>query len=933
MKMKKIDKGIMNFSIRTIASYALTICAVFILSVSAAQAATFTVSNLNDSGTGSLRDAITQANTTAGFDTITFTTGAGTINLLTPLPAITDQVFIDGGATPTIELNGLATQSAGASSIGFYLRAGGSTIKGFIINRFGEAGIRMDTDGVGVDNGNAIFNNRIGTNAAGDSLTCGTSSCGNLNRGILVVGTTGHVIGTGTAAARNLISGNSGRGIDINAGGSASINGNFIGTNAAGTGDLGNLSHGISIVNSSGSSIGQSGRNIISGNNGSGIFISGDIGTPASNNVVTSNYIGTDVGGDTALGNNGSGVVVMDANNTIGGSGALRNIISGNNFNGVSISGSLATGNVVQGNFIGVGASGTSSVPNRESGVQISNQAFGNTVGGTGVTIGACDGVCNTIANNGDPDSQSARAGIYLDITAGVSNTLRGNSIFNNAGLGIDLGAPGATANDAMDPDTGANNQQNSPVLNSANNAGIIGGTLNSTPNTTFAIEFFRNATPDTAVTSEARTFIGSTSVTTDSGGNATFSFSSGASTLTTGQFVTATATSTAGAAQAIGDTSEISNIQAVVATTGGVGGFEADIAPRPNGDGVVQSNDVVQIRSFLTSNCNTINTTTNEFQRADSAPFASKGDGLLASNDVVQARRYVNNSDAPQLAGGPTAPNGGCAGAMAAMMSGSETKASGGSSRVSGIAAPKIDRQVRVESTSAASPSTVTVNIRVDANGDESEYAFIVNYQAPLSNPVVGNGTAGSLLRDCNIATAGQVNCSVGGFPTNNPASGNAGIGEIGAGTNQLLITITFNVAAGATPGSTTPLSLTNVNASNDAAALVSITGMGGLVSITGPTAAEASIAGRVRNSSGAGIGGVQMTLLETQSGASRTTMTAADGGYRFEGLEVGGDYIITPKYGGYSFSPGSKQFSLIEDLAEVDFVVTKKRTVRAFR
>ncbi|MEJ7862789.1 MAG: right-handed parallel beta-helix repeat-containing protein, partial [Pyrinomonadaceae bacterium] len=633
----KTNKGIRNFGIRKITNFAFAICAVFILSVFSAQAATFTVSNTNDDGEGSLRQAILDANGNAGPDNITFTTGTGfvTINLLTPLPAITDPVSIVAGNQPTVELNGAATQNVGTASIGFHLRAGSSTIQGFIINRFGEAGIRMDTDGTaGGDNGNTLRGNRIGTNTTGDSATCGTVSCGNINRGILIVGTTGHNIGiTGVSGGSNLISGNQGRGIEIAAGGSAIIRNNMIGTALNGTADLGNTSHGIFIVNSSGSTIGGAtastvDRNVISGNNGSGVFIAGDIGTPASNNTILGNFIGVTAFGNAILPNNGSGVVIQDANNTVGGTtAAARNVISGNGFNGVSISGSLATGNIVQGNFIGVGADGTTIVRNRDNGVQISNRAVNNLVGGTGVTVGACNGACNVIANNGDPNAFSSRAGIYLDITSGVGNTLRGNSIFNNTGLGIDLGMVGATANDAMDPDTGANNQQNSPVLNSANTAGFIGGELNSTSNTTFAIDFYRNAAPDTAATSEARTFIGSTTVMTDGSGNAPITFGSGMTTLANGQFVTATATSTGGAAQAIGDTSEISNAQTVVATTSGVGGIEGDVSPRPNGDSMIQSNDVVQVRRFQ-NGTDTPSTNPNEFQRADSAPFATKGDG-----------------------------------------------------------------------------------------------------------------------------------------------------------------------------------------------------------------------------------------------------------------------------------------------------------------
>jgi hypothetical protein len=568
---------------------ALSWCAVFALTICSVPLTTaqkngdqnlggvtpiFIVTTLADDGTGSFREAITNVNASSDGGEIRFAV-TGTINLVTPLPAITKPVVINNQTpsnqptpdTPTIELNGQATQNAGSASIGLWIRAGFSLIKGFAINRFGEAGIRMDTDGVGYDNENLIRSSYIGTNLAGDT------ALGNINRGILIVGTTQHFIG-GAEFDRNVISGNQGRGIEITAGGWAAVSGNYIGTNAAGTGDLGNTSDGVQIVNSSGSTIGyyndlNVNGNVISGNNGNGVSILTDFGFTASNNLVAGNYIGINAAGTAALGNNGSGVSIQAGGNTVGGSTVeLRNVISGNRTNGVSIGTTLATGNIIAGNYIGVAANGTTALANRDNGVQISNTAASNTIGGAGVTPGACDNSCNVIANNGDVNSLSARAGVYVDPTAGVSNTIQGNSIFNNTGIGIDLGAPGSTANDAGDPDTGPNNLQNFPVITSALTSGNVTGTLSSTPNTTFRIDFYRNSGSDGA-NSEGRTYIGSTTTTTDAGGNAVFGFSS-TTPLSAGQFITATATKTAGPTQAIGDTSEFSGQTLVTASGGG---------------------------------------------------------------------------------------------------------------------------------------------------------------------------------------------------------------------------------------------------------------------------------------------------------------------------------------------------------------------------
>lgn len=818
----------------------------------AIQAASFTVSTTTDAGSGSLRQAILDANAAPGPHTITITV-AGTVNLQTPLPAITQSVAIlTTSGQPDYELNGSATQGAGNASIGIYLRAGSSSVRGLVINRFGEAGIRMDTDNIGIDNGNTIAGNRIGTNVAG------TAAMANINRGILIVGTTGHTIGGSTTADRNLISGNSGRGIDINAGGNATVTGNYIGTNAAGTGDLGNLSHGIQIVNSSGSTIGGGAaatRNIIAGNNGSGITIIGDIGTPASNNIVRGNYIGVTSGGNTALPNNGSGVLVQGSNNTIGGATAgLGNVISSNAANGVSINSSLATANTVAGNSIGVGADGTTALANAQNGVQISNLSNGNTVGGTGVTAGSCNNSCNIIANNGALTSQTARAGVYVDTTAGSGNRIRGNSIFTNAGIGIDIAAPGRTANDVNDPDTGANNIQNFPTVTSASTTGLVSGSLNSTPNGAFFVDFYSSPTTDGQTTAEGRTYIGSTSVLTSASGNGTFDYSSG-QTLALGSFVTAVATSSGGSVQAIGDSSEFSDATAVTSTTGGGGGgaaagFESDISPRQTGDGNIQAGDVIQIRRFVNgSDTPSQGTgTDNEFQRADAAPFSTRGDGQINAGDVVQTRRYANTTDPRQNAGGPTGPtsNDFVATSRTDKFQSYDSNSLVTNNRSGRVKSSKngkdvvkqanlVPPQLQVQSTTATAGGKVTVNILVDADGTEAAYQFAFRYdQNVLSNPVIGAGTV-QAGRFCNIGSPPVINCVVESFPNNNPNSSDSQIGEIPAGNGQVLLTVTFDVAATAPNGPTAITFDNGANRSDDLGNTTPVNTVNGTVTISG--------------------------------------------------------------------------------------------------
>lgn len=187
------------------------------------------------------------------------------------------------------------------------------------------------------------------------------------------------------------------------------------------------------------------------------------------------------------------------------------------------------------GNLVGTFKDGASALGNSGFGVLV--------IGGTNSAIG--DGTAagaNTIAFNG-------RDGISIQGNQDTGNRISRNSIFSNAGLGIDLfGAPSAN-NDTGDADVGANNLQNFPVITSAKNSTTtIAGKLNSKPNKTYALQFFSNPSG----INEGKKFIGQKSVTTDASGNASFTFES-ASKVATGRTITATAT------DASGNTSEFS--------------------------------------------------------------------------------------------------------------------------------------------------------------------------------------------------------------------------------------------------------------------------------------------------------------------------------------------------------------------------------------
>jgi hypothetical protein len=224
-----------------------------------------------------------------------------------------------------------------------------------------------------------------------------------------------------------------------------------------------------------------------------------------------------------------AGIYILSSNNTIGGLVAgARNVVSGNSI-GIQISQGFVSGNVVQGNFVGLNASGTGPLPNTQQGILILG-AINNTIGGTQSEAS------NKIAFNGGPG---------VGVSSGSGDVIRGNSIFSNGGLGIDLGADGVTPNDLGDGDTGSNQLQNFPVISgiqSTSNSTTIQGSLKSTTNTAFQIDFYSNAAVDPSGNGEGARFLGTTSVNTNGNGDATINATLPIS-LVAGQVITATAT------------------------------------------------------------------------------------------------------------------------------------------------------------------------------------------------------------------------------------------------------------------------------------------------------------------------------------------------------------------------------------------------------
>ncbi len=313
--------------------------------------ATFTVNTTNDSGLGSLRQAITDANALGGADTIAFAIGFGaqTISLASALPEITDQVTIDGwtqpgfAGSPLIRIDG-GLAGAGVDGLTLSGTADASVIRGLMMTRFTRDGIAIQS---GADN-ITIAGNWIGTTGAG------STGVGNADDGIDISGSTAIIGGTG-ANDRNVITNSGDEGIDIVGSGVTGhlIQGNYIGVDPDGASGGGNADVGIAIISGSGNTIGGTAveaRNVISRNK-EGIEIN------TSNNVVQGNYIGTDAGGTLPCGNRADdGVEIRNGStgNRIGGTAAgAGNLIAFNALDGVNVvdgSGHSVLGNRIYSN-------------------------------------------------------------------------------------------------------------------------------------------------------------------------------------------------------------------------------------------------------------------------------------------------------------------------------------------------------------------------------------------------------------------------------------------------------------------------------------------------------------------------------------------------------------------------------------------------------
>jgi hypothetical protein len=403
-----------------------------------------------------------------------------------------DGVLIDSGASAAlVEGNYIGINYNSTSALsnhnGVEVAASGAIIGGTV--PAARNVISGNTQAAG-DTGVLIDKGASGVVVQGNYIgtnAAGTAALGNW-AGVAVSGSNVTIGGT-VAGARNLISGNNQYGIQLSQDATGvQVEGNFIGTNGAGNLPLGNL---IGIhelgTNDTIGGLTAAAANVIAGSGTEGIFVEGATGLK-----VQGNFIGTNASGAPGLGNgqDGIGFLGAGANDIIGGTIAgAGNVIGFNVENGILLA-VFTTGVQVQGNFIGANAARTLNLANGKYGVEI-DFANNNTVGGTAAGAG------NTIANN--------RLGGVL-VSGGTSDAIRGNSIFANGRA--QQGPRIVLAN-------GGNDNVSAPVLtsatfNPATKVLTIKGTLTSTAAGTFTLEFFAN--PDNG-DAEGKLFLGSHTV------------------------------------------------------------------------------------------------------------------------------------------------------------------------------------------------------------------------------------------------------------------------------------------------------------------------------------------------------------------------------------------------------------------------------------
>ncbi|MEP6849461.1 MAG: Calx-beta domain-containing protein [Acidobacteriota bacterium] len=1097
------------------AIYTFLLSAIFMIFATGANAATFTVTNTSDSagsvcaaGNCSLRQAITAANALPDADTINFNIPGSGVRTITftgqQLPAITSSVTIDGttqpgySGFPLIELNG-----NNATNYGLLINSN-ATIRAFTINRFLMDGIAIGT--IGSTTNVTITGSFIGTTSTGTDIapngghgisiapTSGTiniggtglnernvisgnradgisiDSCqfydpppvvnvlgnvigldhsGNIDLGNLLNGvedacSNATNIGGASAAARNVISGNEGAGILLS-GGNAVVQGNYIGLSSSGVFGLGNSSSGIVdnthsySENGNGNIIGGSGTgmgNVISGNTGDGIRLSPQVlstlvqgnkvgtkpagtsalpntqngiyigdginitigglggsagnlvsgngasgikaeGAQTTNDLIIGNQIGVTPDTQTKLPNAASGIFIDAKNISVGQAGVSnsQNVISGNNGDGITITSSFASNNVIENNFIGTNLTGAN-LGNGGNGVQISLDAHDNRIGGSNTTA------ANVIAFN-------THDGVSISGNLAINNMVRSNSVVSNGELGIDLGTNGVNANDAGDGDSGANNLQNFPLITTAF-PNSVSGTLNSSTATPFAIDIYRNNACDASGNGEGQFYLGTANVVTDATGNAGFNLGLP---LNVGQSLSATATDANGNTSEFGPCFTVTGIPgslgfsastysvneaagtatiSVTRTFGSFGPVSVNYATS-NGtatagqDYTTASGTLSWANGDTTAKTFTIPITSDAIDEPNETvnltlTSPTNGAGLLTPTSVVT---IVDDDNPPTISVSDVLLPEGNQGTTNFTFNVTLSAPSGQTvvvdySTANGTATTGIDYAFNAD-TLVFNPGQTTKTVTIAVNGDtlsELDETFFVNLQDP-QNAGLGKGQGIGTIQDDD--NPGKIQFGVGSNV--GEAAGTAIIQVRRLGGTAGTVSIDYATANGtATAGQdyiaasgtlifndgqtiatfSVPILQDNIGESNETVFLTLSNPTGGaglgspitrslvIVDDDGGLPSSVSIGGQIVENN-APLPNVLVTLAGSQS---KTALTDVLGNYTFTNLSGGGNYLVTPNANGHTFEPFNLSYAnLGANVTDANFISSTGPAARTVR
>ena len=1139
----QLSTGSLNGYPKTVLICVSLFC-VMLISAARTNATTYTVSNVSNSGSGSLRQAIIDSNTAQGSggipNVIVFNIAGGvvrTVNLASPLPDITYALTIDGttmpgfAGSPLFELNGT---SAGAGANGLTNRVGDFVVKSLIINRFSGNGIEsvcpsggcqdfehnnilvtgcyIGVDKLGVaaspNGGNGIYhqphrafaystiggplaserniisgngkngilirrqdysfaqvnilNSYVGTNFLGVSAIPnalnGIATEDSPGSQVTLVLQVGFELGnfgvplTPTAADRNVISGNANSGIfSATSSVDFDIKNSYIGTNAAGTADLGNTQDGIKLTATGNTSVqiggtGSLDGNVISGNDGYGID------SAMSFTTIENNRIGTNALGTAAVGNSTGGIRLFTINAFpitgcyIGGSALNQgNLISGNTSGIILETG--ADGTQIQGNKIGTNAAGTGSVGNTQYGIVVKAKNIGiglaniplsaNIIGGNGATgILISDFASNVdifnnyigtnandavLANNGDgilatgcasnirvgadasiigaanTIAHNASGGVSLwDISpclsippASVNVAVRRNSIYSNGSLGIELiGTFGVTANDTGDGDNGPNGLQNYPILLKASPTQLY-GTLNSKPNQTYTADFFQTPSCHAFGNGEGKTLLGSATLTTNASGNAIYNLTGFP--IAVGQVITATATDSSGNtsefSQCLTATNSPGNISFNAATGTAVenSGFAAISVDRVGGaSGTVTvdyttSNGTAIGGVDYTTTSNTltflntetiktifvplINNTKDEPSRTFNVTLSNPTGGAFLGGLTTHTFTITDDDPPPSVSIGDISVLEGNQGPTTFSFPVILSAASGFTTSVNystanGTATATQDYQSTTGTVTFA-PGEVLKTATVTVNGDlvpELNETFLVNLATPVNLTISDGQATGTILDDDApgkialafstysvsestgnaIITLTRTNGLAGAVAVDYQTSN--GTATAGSDYTPAFGTAVFNDGQ-ATTSFNVPIINDAIGEGDETIFITLSSPLGGAILGTPASAVltifdddgglppNVSIGGQIVENT-LPLQGVSVTLVGSQIA---TAVTDAGGNYNFANLPSAGNFLVTPTLTGHSFEPVSLSFTnLAADIANANFIGSTGRPAR---